>query len=64
MSERFGEAAARLSSAASVILGWRPHEFWNSTPAELMIAISFNEGVSNTPDARTIDELLKLFPDK
>ena len=28
----FAEAAARLAGAA---WGWRPHEFWVATPAEL-----------------------------
>lgn len=37
--DSFGEAAARLCSAANVLLGWRPGEFWDSTPAELVLAV-------------------------
>ena len=31
----FGAAAARLAGLAGLTLGWRPHEFWAATPAEL-----------------------------
>lgn len=31
----FGESAARLNRLAARALGWRPHEFWAATPAEL-----------------------------
>lgn len=58
----FGEAAARLSSGASLLLGWRPDEFWNTTPAELALAISFTDAVE-APDADTIEALRKRFPD-
>jgi uncharacterized phage protein (TIGR02216 family) len=35
MSERyFGEGARRLSWVAARVLGWRPDEFWQATPAE------------------------------
>jgi len=35
MSERFAPAAGRLAGLAGRMLGWRPHEFWETTPAEL-----------------------------
>jgi len=63
MSGTFGAAAARLSSAASVLLGWRPDEFWNATPAELALAISAAD-VAEPPDANTIEALRKRFPDE
>ena len=31
----FAAAAARLAGQAGAMLGWRPHEFWAATPAEL-----------------------------
>jgi uncharacterized phage protein (TIGR02216 family) len=58
----FGEAAARLSSAASILLGWRPDDFWNCTPMELAIAMSASTAVDG-PDAQTIEELRRRFPD-
>ena len=61
-AERFGEAAARLSSAASLLLGWRPGEFWHATPAELELALKFAATV-DAPDATAIEALRKRFPD-
>ena len=40
MSESFGAAALRLSGLAARLLGWRPHEFWAATPAELAAAVA------------------------
>jgi uncharacterized phage protein (TIGR02216 family) len=62
--ERFGDAAARLSGAAAMPLGWRPHEFWNATPAELALALEVPAGPAVGPDVRTIDELRRRFPDQ
>ena len=61
--DRFGEAAARLCSVASMVLGWRPGEFWDSTPAELSLALQAPEAVSDVPDHATIEDLRKRFPD-
>jgi hypothetical protein len=59
----FGEAAARLSAAVTRLLGWRPDEFWNATPAELaLVLISFDEQ-PDPPDAKTIEALRQRFPD-
>jgi uncharacterized phage protein (TIGR02216 family) len=60
----FGEAAARLSSAASLLLGWRPHEFWNATPAELALAISFSGAAEQAPEPSAIEALRRRFPDE
>ena len=59
----FGEAAARLSSAASVLLGWRPDEFWRATPAELALAMNLSVYIAEGPDAETVEALRKRFPD-
>lgn len=59
----FGEAAARLSSAASLLLGWRPREFWNATPAELALALNIARVDAEAPDADTIAALRRRFPD-
>jgi len=62
MTHKFGEAAARLSGAANLLLGWRPEEFWNCTPLELVIAMNFS-AVVDAPDAKTIEQLRHRFPD-
>ena len=58
----FGESAALLCSAASLLIGWRPDEFWNATPAELAMALQA-PGAPDAPDSATIDELRRRFPD-
>jgi len=60
----FGEAAARLCGAASLVLGWRPDEFWNATPGELALALQAPQAVADAPDQVTIEELLRRFPDE
>jgi uncharacterized phage protein (TIGR02216 family) len=59
----FGETAARLFGAASTLLGWRPDEFWNATPAELAAALKLGE-TTEAPDPATIEELKRRFPDQ
>lgn len=60
---QFGESAARLSSMAAQLLGWRPWEFWNSTPAELGAAVMPN-GDPDRTDMETLAELMRRFPDE
>ena len=60
----FGVAAARLSGAAAMLLGWRPDEFWNATPAELAAVLAALMPDADAPDALTIDELRRRFPDE
>ena len=59
----FGEAAAKLSAAASQLLGWRPDEFWNATPAELALAFQPPSDAVEAPNAKTIAQLRERFPD-
>jgi uncharacterized phage protein (TIGR02216 family) len=59
----FGEGAARLAAIAGQLLGWRPDEFWTATPAELTLAIDVG-GIGDAPDAMTIEELRRRFPDQ
>lgn len=64
MSERFAASALRLSGVAGAVLGWRPEDFWRSTPAELAavlapLAPAAGEGVAPDELAR----LKRMFPD-
>jgi len=54
----FGPAALRLSGIAARVLGWRPGDFWNATPAELAAALAPPE-VRAAPLDR--DDLLRLM---
>jgi uncharacterized phage protein (TIGR02216 family) len=64
MSGRFGDAAARLSSGAAQLLGWRPDEFWRATPAELALALQVPGDPTEMPDPTIIAELRRRFPDQ
>jgi uncharacterized phage protein (TIGR02216 family) len=61
--ERFGDAAVRLCAAAGMLLGWKPNEFWNATPAELALALQPQSVAADVPDATTIEALRRRFPD-
>ena len=61
MSEaRFGEIAGRLAGHAGLLLGWRPDEFWNTTPAELAAILTLLQaglGPDQTQNALSRAEL-------
>lgn len=59
----FGEGAVRLSSAAAMLLGWRPGEFWEATPAELTLALQVPGERHEGPDRSLIEALRLRFPD-
>lgn len=59
----FGDAVARLCGAAAMLLGWRPSEFWDATPAELATVLNLTAEGGDVPDLATIEELKRRFPD-
>lgn len=64
MSEpRFGPAALTLCALAARHLGWRPHEFWAATPAELAVALGLTAlgGSTTLPglDRETLQRLME-----
>ncbi len=59
----FGEAAERLCGAAAMLLGWRPAEFWDATPAELQSGFWGAEAAPQCVDAETLNALRRRFPD-
>lgn len=60
----FSEAAARLAGIAGALLGWRPDEFWNATPAELAAVLgAMSGGPAPTADAGDLARLKERFPD-
>ena len=59
----FGEAAAELAGYASSLLGWKPDEFWDSTPSELATAAGLNGEAGETMNRETLERLLDRFPD-
>ena len=64
MDRRFADGAARLAGLAGALLGWRPEEFWASTPAELgcvLAALAPPEGGGIGEDE--LARLMEMFPD-
>ena len=60
----FGERAAELAGFATSLLGWRPEEFWNSTPDELATALGLGAQPAAAIDGGELARLRTLFPDK
>ena len=52
MSETFAAAALRLAGIVPRVLGWRPDDFWNATPAELAAIFTANEPPGGAPLTR------------
>lgn len=46
-----------------MLLGWRPGEFWDSTPAELAAALRLPDEAGG-PDGETLADLMRRFPDE
>ena len=57
----FTSAATRLAGLAGALLGWRPGEFWDTTPAELACVLRvLAPEVDAPPD---LAALMRRFPD-
>jgi hypothetical protein len=52
MSGTFAAGAARLAGLIPRVLGWRPGDFWNATPAELAAIFAANGEPGGTPLTR------------
>ncbi|WP_414900302.1 phage tail assembly chaperone [Sphingomonas flavalba] len=59
----FAESAARLAGVAGALLGWRPDEFWDATPAELAAVIGALAGETPAADGGDVARLMEMFPD-
>lgn len=62
----FFKAAARLAGVAGWLLGWRPDEFWRSTPAELEAVLCAARGEEEPEvgvDAGELERLRGMMPD-
>jgi hypothetical protein len=52
MSEVFADGAAKLAGQVPRLLGWRPDDFWNATPAELAAILASFEPAAAPPLSR------------
>ena len=64
MGGEFAPAAARLAGLAGALLGWRAHEFWDATPAELAVVLNaLMPPAADPPSRDDLTRLQKAFPD-
>ena len=58
---RFGPIAARLAGQACLLIGWRPAQFWDATPAELasVLAAAVPEMGGSGIDRATFNAMLE-----
>ena len=64
MTDNFIQQATRLAGLTGALLGWRPAEFWNATPAELAtILTALVPDAENAADRDLIMLLQEQFPD-
>ena len=62
--EDFRGGAARLAGMAGAVLGWRPGDFWQATPAELGGVVAAIAGdIVAPPGEATLAQLREAFPD-
>jgi len=60
MKGRFAPAAGQLAGLAGRVLGWRPHEFWETTPAELAAILAPAADAGPAPVSRAeFDRLME-----
>lgn len=61
----FADIAARAAGLAGLLLGWRPQDFWEATPAELAAVLAAADETRGDRPAGSadIDRLKELFPD-
>ena len=60
----FKDAALQLCGQCALLLGWRPAEFWDATPAELTCVLSaYAPHEQAPPDPADMRKLMELFPD-
>jgi Phage tail assembly chaperone protein, TAC len=60
----FAKNATALSGQTSLLLGWRPDEFWSATPAELAcVLMAMTPEITAPPSPIDIAKLKEAFPD-
>lgn len=63
MTRSFGNAAVSLGHVAAALLGWRPNDFWEATPAELAACLNLSGEDVGPVNSDTIEQLRQRFPD-
>lgn len=59
----FAAAAQKLAGQTALLLGWRPDDFWNATPAELASILAAVSSDAEAADTQMLSHLMEQFPD-
>ena len=59
----FADSALQLAGQTALLLGWRPDDFWNATPADLATILAALSPAGDAADGATLSQLMKVFPD-
>jgi len=60
----FADVAAQFAGRTALTLGWRPDDFWNATPLELLGILQAIAGDGEAPPSPDImQRLMTQFPD-
>lgn len=59
----FSDGASRLAGLAGALLGWRPDDFWASTPLELNVVLAAMTGGAPMASRDDLARLKEMFPD-
>lgn len=59
MTGRFADAASRHAGSAARLLGWRPADFWNATPAELALSLADPEAETAPVTRAEIERMME-----
>ena len=59
MSSSIADMAQILCPLAAQMLGWRPQEFWDATPAELALCLAQPQTGAPSMNRATFEQLMK-----
>ena len=59
----FCDCANQLGGKTAVLLGWKPDDFWNATPAELAAILTAFSPDAEIADSAILTQLMGRFPD-
>ena len=59
----FGDAARRAARVSAALLGWRPDDFWDATPADLRNALGVDAAGDDAADGAQLARLMEALPD-
>jgi uncharacterized phage protein (TIGR02216 family) len=59
----FVESARCMAGQVAILLGWRPDEFWNATPAEIATTLAAYVPAQVGADRALLEHMMEQYPD-